>query len=790
MHTPNSAALVRPGALAFALAASLSALAAAPPVAEKKPVTDTHHGTSVSEDYRWLEDWSNPAVKAWSEAQNTHARAHLEALPSVPEIRARLTTLMGEDGVDFSHVQVRKGRLFALRHDPKQQQPVIVELRALSDDPANISRTIVDPNLRDPTGLTTIDWYEISPDGKLAAVSLSEGGSESGTLHVFAIDAGCETGDVIKRVHGGTAGGSLAWRPDNTGFYYTRYPREGERPDEDKDFFVQVYSHKLGDDPAHDTYEVGRTFPRIAEIVLETNPRGDVLASVQNGDGGDFAHFQGGVGQGNKWVQLTVFDEGIKHAILDGKGGIYAVSRKDAPRGSVVRIFALTGKPTTDAALLRAEKAEHPTIIPVSHGDASIETDFFAKTGLMLLDSCLFVWYQNGGPNEVRVYDLARSGSVWSKFIGVLPAPPASAIGEIAPGVEKGTILFQTQSYIDPPAWVFAVPTSLDSGAPKFETRFKKQTPADYSDCEVVREFAISKDGTRVPLSIIRKKGLGHALDNGLTPSNGAPRVLKAEQKGSDGLPGWQLPAPTILWGYGGYGVCESPVFSPRRRLFIEQGGVFVVANIRGGGEYGEEWHLSGNLTKKQNVFDDYAAAARHLIARGYTDRDHLCLMGGSNGGLLMGATFTQNPDLARCVVSSVGIYDMLRVELSSNGAFNIPEFGTVKDKAQFEALYAYSPLHRVKDGTVYPSILFMTGANDPRVDPMQSRKMTARLQAASPRSITLLRTSASSGHGVGSSLTQRIEESVDIYAFIFKELGVSYQPVRPTARAGVGSGR
>jgi prolyl oligopeptidase len=208
---------------------------------------------------------------------------------------------------------------------------------------------------------------------------------------------------------------------------------------------------------------------------------------------------------------------------------------------------------------------------------------------------------------------------------------------------------------------------------------------------------------------------------------------------------------------------------------------VFVVANIRGGGEYGEAWHLAGNLTRKQTVFDDFIASAEHLVQRGYTKPARLAIMGGSNGGLLMGAVTTQRPELFRAVSSSVGIYDMLRVELDPNGAFNTTEFGTVKDKAQFEALYAYSPLHRVKDGTAYPSVLFMTGDNDGRVNPMHSRKMAARLQAANPNGRPiLLRTSAASGHGIGTRLSEAIEQSADNYAFLLHELGVPIKAAQP----------
>jgi prolyl oligopeptidase len=233
---------------------------------------------------------------------------------------------------------------------------------------------------------------------------------------------------------------------------------------------------------------------------------------------------------------------------------------------------------------------------------------------------------------------------------------------------------------------------------------------------------------------------------------------------------------PVLLYGYGGYGVNQSPHFlGAMRRLWLDAGGIYVEANIRGGGEYGDAWHRDGALTRKQNVFDDFAAAGTWLIEHRYTTHDKLALMGGSNGGLLMGAEITQHPEMARAVVSAVGIYDMMRVELDPNGAFNITEFGTVKDPAQFKALYAYSPLHHVKPGTAYPAVLMTTGDNDGRVNPLNSRKFTAALQAAtsSDRPI-LLRTSKTAGHGHGSSLDDRIGEQTDQLMFLFDQLGMS----------------
>ncbi|HWH68260.1 MAG TPA: prolyl oligopeptidase family serine peptidase, partial [Candidatus Sulfotelmatobacter sp.] len=231
---------------------------------------------------------------------------------------------------------------------------------------------------------------------------------------------------------------------------------------------------------------------------------------------------------------------------------------------------------------------------------------------------------------------------------------------------------------------------------------------------------------------------------------------------------------PTLLYGYGGYGINLTPGFDSTRRIWFDAGGVYVVANLRGGGEYGEGWHKAGNLTNKQHVFDDFIAAAEHLIQRHYTNPNKLAVQGGSNGGLLMGAFLTQRPDLARAVVSQVGIYDMLRIELDSNGQFNVTEFGSVKNPAQFQALYAYSPYHHVRPGVKYPAVLLTTGENDGRVNPAQSRKMTALLQAdtGSDRPV-LFRSIASAGHGIGTALKEKIAEQADVYAFLFDQLGI-----------------
>jgi prolyl oligopeptidase len=578
---------------------------------------------------------------------------------------------------------------------------------------------VLDPNVLDAKGTTAIDWFVPSLDGKYVAVSLSKGGSEDGTLHFYETATGKALPDTIAHVQYPTAGGSAAWNADGTGVYYTRFPRNGERPDADLNFYQQVYFHKIGTPDSEDTYSIGKDFPRIAEIALEASRDGKyVLATVANGDGGDFAHYL--LAPDGTWKQITQFSDEIKIARLGRDNALYLVSRAGAPRGKILRL------PLDVPELKNAAEI-------VAAGDAVIEH-------IVPTSDALFVGDLLGGPSQIRRFDLNGKNET------IIPLPQISAVQEML-ALEDGSLLFRDISYTEPAAW-FNCPNQKTEPV---KTGLRSTSPVSFADIEVRREFATSKDGTKVPLNILFRKG---------TKRNGQN--------------------PTLLYGYGGYGLSMSPNFDFPRRLWFDRGGIYVVANIRGGGEFGEEWHKAGNLTKKQNVFDDFAAAAEYLVKENYTRPEKLAIQGGSNGGLLMGAMITQHPDLFRAAISSVGIYDMLRVELAPNGAFNVTEFGTVKDPEQFKALYAYSPYHHVVDGTKYPSVLMMTGANDGRVAPYHSRKMTARLLAANKsENRILLRTSSSAGHGIGTALSERIKQLADTYAFLFAQLGITAESTK-----------
>src|SRR5438094_2412692 len=704
------------GAIVVTTALDLTAAEPAPGT-PKKPVSTEYHGVNVEDPYQWLEKDDEPDVKAWSAAQNQRTRQYLDQLPDRAAIEKQLTEWYAKTSPGYSSLVSRPGLLFVMKFQPPKQQPLLVTLTSADD--LKSEKVVLDPNGLDAKGTTAIDWFVPSLDGKYVAVSLSKGGSEDGTLHFYETASGKALPDSIAHVQYPTAGGSAAWNADGSGIYYTRFPRKGERSDADLNFYQQIYFHKLGTPDTEDTYSIGKDFPRIAEIALEGSRNGKyILATVANGDGGDFAHYL--LGPDGTWKQITQFSDQIKIARLGRDDTLYLISRADAPRGKILRMPLGVPELKNAAEIVPAGEAVIERIVPST--DALYVGDLLA------------------GPSQIRRFDLNGKSET------VIPLPQISAVQEML-ALEDGSLLFRDISYTEPAAW-FNCPNQKTEPV---KTALRSTSPVSFADIEVRREFATSKDGTKVPLNILYRKGMKRDGQN-----------------------------PTLLYGYGGYGISMSPNFDFVRRLWFDRGGIYVVANIRGGGEVGEEWHKAGNLTKKQNVFDDFAVAAEYLIKENYTRPEKLAIQGGSNGGLLMGAMITQHPDLFRAVVSSVGIYDMLRVELAPNGAFNVTEFGTVKDPEQFKALYAYSPYHHVADGTKYPSILMMTGANDGRVAPYHSRKMIARLDEANKSgNPILLRTSSSAGHGVGTALGERIKQLADIYAFLFTQLGMKNETIK-----------
>ena len=679
-----------------------------PPVrAARIPVTDTYHGTDVTENFRWLEDASSEETIAWTKAQRQRSGAYFGEVPWRDALRARVEQLLKAETTSYGYLRSGGSTFFALKVQTPRQRPFLVALTDL-DDPGT-GRVVVDPEAIDPSGETSIDFFVPSPDGKQVAVSLSEHGSEDGSLYVYDASSGTVVDEPIPHVN--LMGGSVAWRHDSAGLWYTRCA-------DPAGFRQQVWFRELGHPPDQVDLAGGFADERIAENKLSASPDGFwVMDRVQKGDGGEWQIFLRSQGGDGRWWQVAGIPDKCVHAVL-GTDALYLLSRRDAPHGKVLRL------PVTEGATV----ADAQEIVPA--GELAIEDLAVAGDSVWVVDI-------DGGPQHVRAFDTR------GRPLPTMAGPPMNSESFYSARLSAlgDHIAWSRQSFTEPATWWVAA----GGGSPR-QTALRTRTPVDLSGYEVTREFATSRDGTRVPLNVISAPG---------TPRDGT--------------------APALLTAYGGYGISIVPRFEPEMLLWLEQGGVYVVANIRGGGEFGEQWHHAGRLAAKQNCFDDFIACADHLDSSRITSRERLAIMGGSNGGLLMGAVLTQRPDIARAVIAAVPVMDSVRSETTTNGRFNTTEFGTVEDAELFTALFAYSPYHNVVDGTAYPAVLLTAGENDTRVDAWHAKKMTARLQEATTSGRPVLLRLESTGHLAG-SLDQSIDEVTDRHAFLFDQLGLGYR--------------
>ncbi len=674
------------------------------------PVTTGYHGVDVTEEYRWLEESSSAETISWTKAQQHQTRAYFDAIPWRDNLRTRVEHLLKAERTAYKRLASGGRTYFALKEQTPRQQPFLVALTDLHD--TETERIVVDPDAIDPSGETTIDWFVPSPDGERVAVSLSEHGTEDGSLHIYDVESGKVLDEPIPHVN--LMGGSTAWSHDGSGFWYTRCA-------DPAGFRQQVWFRKIGERPDRLDLAGGFADERIAENFLSASSDGRwVMNRVQKGDGGDWQIFLRSQEPDGAWWQVADVEDRCIYAVL-GTDTLYLLSRRDAPHGKVLRLPLTVG----------ATVADFDEIVPA--GDVVIEDLGVTRDTVWVVD-------MDGGPQQVRAFVLDGG------FLPPPEIPPVSSVSSYFTRLARlgpDVLAWSCESFTEPATWWVAA----DGEAPR-PTALATTSPADLAGYQVTREFAASKDGTRIPLTII-------AAPN--TPRDGT--------------------APTLMTAYGGYGISLVPSFDPQLLLWLEQGGVFVIANIRGGGEYGEEWHHAGRLTTKQNCFDDFIACADHLHDARITSRNRLAIIGGSNGGLLMGAVLTQRPDIARAVVAAVPVMDSLRSETSTNGMFNTAEFGTVEDPETFTVLLAYSPYHNVVDDTTYPSVLMTAGENDTRVDAWHAKKMTARLQAATSSGCPVLLRLESTGHLTG-SLDQTIDQTTDLYAFLFDQLGLDYRLV------------
>jgi prolyl oligopeptidase len=639
----------------------------------------------------------------------SYTRGILDRLSGRGVLHKRLTELLSIGSVTQPVIAGR--HYFYTRREGMQNQPILYVREGLNGP----DRALVDANQLAADGTIALDWFQPSENGKYVAYGTSPSGSEMSTLHIIETKTGTVLPDTIER----TRAASIAWRLDNTGFYYTRYPKKGDVPAGQEMYNRHVFYHELGDDPNDDDkliFGEGRDAEDWPSVNLSNEGRW-LLINVSQG-----------------WTRSELFLMDVKKGtpptrITTGKnflyGGevyndkLYVTTNEDAPR---YRVFV------ADAG--NYDREAWKELIP--QADAVLQ-------GTAVFGGKLFAQYEQNASSQLRIFDLDGTK------LNDLPLPAIGTVFGSGGRWDRDEIFYGFQSFTFAPS-IYRY--DLKGGSTSLWT--KVDAPSiDPAAFEVNQEWFKSKDGTRVPMFVVHKKG---------------------NQKNGKN--------PTLLTAYGGFNVSLTPSFSRTAYLWMEHGGVFAVANLRGGAEFGEDWHRAGMLDKKQNVFDDMIAAAEYLIAEKYTDKNHLAIQGGSNGGLLMGAMMTQRPDLFRAVVCQVPLLDMLHYQDFQIAKLWIPEYGTSENAEQFKWLYAYSPYHHVKAGTEYPAILFMTADTDTRVDPMHAKKMAALMQAeakngASHTRPILLRIESKAGHGAGKPVAKQIEEFTDVYSFLFWQLGV-----------------
>ena len=728
MTTPVSRHALRARAtLALGLAVAGLATAQGQPVAPVRPVTTDYFGTQVVDNYRYMEDLANPEVKAWMKGQADATRAKLDALPGHAALQERIHVLLNADLEREGFVR-RGNRYFYEVTEPAAQVPKLYYRDGLAGE----EHLLLDPGLLGKGTAThyALDFFQPSNDGKTLVYGVSAGGSEKSVLHVMDVATGKIHAEAIDR----TAEAPIGWRPDNKSFFYMRYNASGPNtPPAETEYNARTYLHHIdthadgegdavvfgrGVKPGLDVPEGQGTY-----ILLSPDSTYAVAISNHNMDDAPAAAWVAPLAQvtdaRTPWKKVADIADGATQFALHGPT-LFVLSQKGAPR------FRLLATP-----LARPDLAHATVVVPESRA---------VLTNFALAQDGVYVRERDGALTHVRQV------SFDGKQAHVVPTPFEGNAQPAVTDISMPGALVGVRSWLQATEYVFHDPATGRSAA----TNLTPAAKIDVSGMESEEVLVTSHDGTRVPLSLIHRKGL--ALD------------------GSH---------PTILSGYGAYGLSQDPAFNPTRLAWIERGGIVAIAHVRGGGEYGDDWHLAGQKKTKLNTIFDFIACGQYLVDRHYTTPSRLAGLGGSAGGITVGGALTWRPDLFGVILDLVGISDTLRFETEPNGPPNVPEMGSTSDEAGFHGLYAVSAYAHVHDGVAYPATLFSTGANDPRVAPWQMAKMAARVQAATGgKAPILLRVDYDAGHGIGSSNLQYEQLLADLWSFALWQMGdAAFQP-------------
>lgn len=685
------------------------------PLAQVREVREAVHGVEVLDPYRWLEDVKSADSRAFFRGQDEAARRMLASIPGREAIAARIRELSAAQ-VSVRNLAMANGKVFYLKLAPGLDSPVLCVREGFT----GAERVLVDPAaLSSGAARAAINWYRPSPDGRLVAYGVSAGGTEDATLRVLEVKGARDLGVAIDRAR---FNAGLSWHHDGRAFYYARIPEGGPRDSAHRYAGIRVYRHVVGRPAAQDEIVfasgVGgaRDVPEFVYpslVVPEDSTH--AYAIVRHGVRREIAVHVTPVRELAKgiprWTRIVDFDDGVT-AIQAWKDDLYLLTHKDAPLNQV--LVMRVGR----------DGASRPRVA-VPQGEAVILAMSLAADALYLRSTV-------GGLERLERLNLGFGASRTPEFV---KTAFDVAITQMLTHPAKPGAVLHLQGFLEAPA---VVAVEAKTGNLR-NTGLQPAPAADFSAMDEVRLYATSHDGTKVPVTLLYRKSTVLTADN-----------------------------PTLLVGYGAYGISQTPFFDATRLAWLEQGGIIAFAHIRGGGEYGEAWHRGGQKATKENTILDFIACAEFLIKYGFTSPLRLAIQGTSAGGIPSAGAMVRRPDLFAAVVPRVAVLDMLRFEFAPNGPANIPEFGSVATPEGFDALRRMSAYHQVKDGTAYPAVLLTTGMNDPRVDPWQAAKMAARLQAASTSGKpVLMRVEWEGGHGQGASRTQRVEELADIYAFL-----------------------
>ncbi len=719
-------------ALTIGFSGAVLSLQAAPlsqPVAPVRPVTDTYFGTSVVDPYRWMENLKSPEVQSWMKAQNDYTRDYLVHLPERQALIDRIKAL-DNASIRVAEVGIYGSRYFYFKLTPEDQTPKVYARDGLDGK----ERLLADPQAlgalgashdAKPKRYTVTDFYP-SPDGKLVAVEFAAGGAEEGTLRVIDAATGHVLPDSIDRVWGA----SVSWDPGDKFFYYTRLQKLGPNDSPlNKELDEASYLHQLGDSSDKDAVILGRK----ATPALGMIPTDSAYVSITPGSPYVLGLISHGV-KNELTLAVSPADAAAKGAPVWTK---FVDVNDDVTGGAVMghEMWLMTHKEASRYKVLHLD-LDHPDIakaeVAVPPSDLVLQNVSTAKDGV-------YIEGQQGGISHLLRIPYGQTAAT------PVTLPFAGAIEGFSTDVQHDGALMRLAGWTEAPQWY-----AYDPVADKLtNTHLEPLNPTDFSDITSVEVTAPSADGTPVPLSIIYKKDLKMDGQN-----------------------------PCLLEGYGAYGLNIDPGFDATRLALLEKGIIIAYAHPRGGGENGEDWHLAGQKLTKQNTISDFIACAEYLVKEGYTLPAKLAGRGTSAGGITIGGALTQRPDLFTLCICNVGVMDALRMEAGPNGAVNTPEFGSVKDADGFKGLAAMDAYQHVKDGTAYPAVLLITGANDPRVDPWELFKMTARLQAAtSSKNPILLRIDYDAGHGMGSSKEQRDLITADQAALLLARAALASPP-------------